>query len=292
MGSKRNKNRRSRRVFHGNKYSKTPESLKGSRSLGPSSLQIDTEMEELHTASSKKIKLDHQFDKEINKDFFFLMHTSVLFHLLTVVGVCPDCHSDKLILKHDKTKKMGFALNSIIHCNNCKWEHNFKTSPSLEQCYTPCPKGYSVNSQVVVAFREIGRGYSAIKSFCTCMGMPQPFMPKVFTSIVHKITTAYESIASESMKNAAIETRGKPIDQGMMACQVTIDGTWQKRGHSSLHGVVVGTSREDKVIDCEVMSKHCKQCQVWSKKEGTAEYLEWKAEHICKINHLKSSGAI
>ena len=72
------------------------------------------------------------------------------------------------------------------------------------------------------------------------MGMPQPFMPKVFTSIVHKITTAYESIASESMKNAAIETRGMPIDQGMMDWQVSIDGTWQRRGHSSLQGVVVG----------------------------------------------------
>ena len=172
MGSKRNKNRRSRRVFHGNKYSKTPESLKRPRSLGPSSLQIDTEMEELHTASRKKIKLDHQFDKKINKDFFFLMHTSVLFHLLTVVGVCPDCHSDKLILKHDETKKMGFALNFIIHCNNCKWEHNFKTSPSLEQCYTPGPKGYSVNSQVVVAFREIGRGYSAINHFALAWECP------------------------------------------------------------------------------------------------------------------------
>ena len=82
--------------------------------------------------------------------------------------------------------------------------------------------------------------------------------PAFHAKSVHKITTAYEGIASESMKNAAIETRGKPIDQGMMACQVTIDGTWQKRGHSSLRGVVVGISREGKGIDCEVLSKHCK----------------------------------
>ena len=285
MGSKRNKNRRSRRAFDGNQYSKIPESL---NSLGLSSQPIDTEMEELHTESCKKIKSDHQFDSEIHKDFFFLTHTSILFHLLAVVGVCPDCLSDKLILKHDETKKMGLARNFIIHCNNSKWEHNFKTSLSLEQCYTPGRKGNSVNSQVAVAFREIGKCYNAIKSFCTSMGMLQPFMPKVFTSFVHKITTAYEKIASESMKNAAIETRGNPIDQGMMDCQVTIDGTWQKEGHSSLHGVVVGISREGKIIDCEVVSKHCKQCQVRSKKEGIAEYLERTAEHICKIHHIKS----
>ena len=211
-----------------------------------------------------------------------------MFHLLAVVGVCPDCHSDKLILKHDETKKMGPARNFNIHCNNSKWEHNFKTSLSLEQCYAPGPKGYSVNSQVVVAFRKIGKGYNAIKSFRTSMGMLQPFMPKVFASIVHRITTTNESIASESMKYAAIAARGKPIDQGLTDCQVTIDGTWRKEGHSSLHGVVVGISGEGKGIDCEVMSKHCIQGQVRSKKEGIAEYLEWTAEHIRKIYHLKS----
>ena len=40
------------------------------------------------------------------------------------------------------------------------------------------------------------------------------------------------------------------------------------------------------------MSKHCKRCQVWSKKEGITEYLKCKAEYICKINHVKSSGAM
>ena len=96
-------------------------------------------------------------------------------------------------------------------------------------------------------------------------------MPKVSMSIFDKLETAYESIASKSMKCGAAETRGIPIDQGMMDCQIASDGTWQTRGHSSLHGVVVAMSKEGKVIDCKVMSKHCKQCQIWSKKEGAAE---------------------
>ena len=292
MGNKKNKNRRTRRSFHGNQHPKTPEALKRPLCLGPSNQRSETEMEKLNTASSKILKLDYQLDRETHDDFFLFMHTSVLFHLLAVVGICPDCHSDKLILSRDETKKMGLALSFIILCNSCKWEHNFETSPSVEHCYTPGPKGYSVNTQAVLAFREIGKGYDAIKSFCTCMGMPQPFMPKVFMSIVDKLKTAYESIASKSMKCGAAETRGIPIDQGMIDSQIAIDGTWQKRGHSSLHGVVVAMSKEGKVIDCEVMSKHCKQCQIWSKKEGTAEYLKWKAEHICKINHTKSSGAM
>ena len=32
-------------------------------------------------------------------------------------------------------------------------------------------------------------------------------------------------------------------------CQVTIDGTWQKRGYASLNGAVIAASKEGKVID-------------------------------------------
>ena len=169
-------------------------------------------MEELYTASNKELKLGHQLDREVHEDFFSFVNTSVFYHLLAVFGIWPDWHSNKLILTHDETKKMGLALSFIMNCNICKWGHNFKASHSLEHCYTPGPKGYSVNTQAVLAFREIGKGFDAIELFCTCLGMPQPFMPKVFTK------TAYDSIASKSMKCGATETRGMPIGQGIIEC--------------------------------------------------------------------------
>ena len=93
------------------------------------------------------------------------------------------------------------------------------------------------------------------------------------------------------MANAASEVKvDKAAD--INDCQVAIDGTWQKRGFSSLNGAVVATSKEGKVMDYQVMSKHCMGCRIWKSREGTPEYDNWKASHICSINHQKSAGAM
>lgn len=31
---------------------------------------------------------------------------------------------------------------------------------------------------------------------------------------------------------------------------------------------------------------------MWTRKEGTDAYMQWKEGHVCKINHIKSSGAM
>ena len=75
-------------------------------------------------------------------------------------------------------------------------------------------------------------------------------------------------------------------------CSVTIDGTWQKRGFASLNGAVIAASSDGKIIDFQVMSKHCMGCRVWKRREGTPAYNEWSLNHNCQINHRKSAGAM
>ncbi|XP_076248018.1 uncharacterized protein LOC143187664 [Calliopsis andreniformis] len=74
---------------------------------------------------------------------------------------------------------------------------------------------------------------------------------------------------------------------------VSGDGTWRKRGFSSLFGVatVIG-NLTGKVIDIVVKSAYCKVCEVWEKKIGTNEYEEWLDQHVteCKANHEGSAG--
>lgn len=61
---------------------------------------------------------------------------------------------------------------------------------------------------------------------------------------------------------------------------VSGDGSWQKRGFSSLFGVttLIGWLT-GKIIDIVVKSKYCKTCEFWKKKEETAEYEEWIKSH-------------
>ena len=64
---------------------------------------------------------------------------------------------------------------------------------------------------------------------------------------------------------------------------VSCDGTWQKRGFTSLYGIVFIIAHETgKVLDYHVMSKECEGCRKWEGKDKTSqEYIEWKQKHKC-----------
>jgi len=46
---------------------------------------------------------------------------------------------------------------------------------------------------------------------------------------------------------------------------VSTDGAWQKRGHTSLNGLV-NTICEGMCLDYEVLSNYCRDCRMWYKK--------------------------
>ena len=93
------------------------------------------------------------------------------------------------------------------------------------------------------------------------------------------------------MKKAAAQE--KVLSQGFSGLTVSGDGTWKRRGFSSLLGVssLIGW-KTGKVVDLEVKSKFCKKCEDKKGTEETAEFDEWYTEHEqkCDRNHEGSSG--
>lgn len=72
------------------------------------------------------------------------------------------------------------------------------------------------------------------------------------------------------------------------------DGTWKKRGFSSLFGVckLIG-SLTDQVIDAVVKSSYCQSCIYWkNKNKNIEEYAAWYEQHQenCSVNHSGSAG--
>lgn len=76
-------------------------------------------------------------------------------------------------------------------------------------------------------------------------------------------------------------------------CRVSIDGSWQNRGHASHNGVVTCISK-GKCIDQQTLMKYCRQCKSWEKKKKDPYYQQWFDSHQqkCKINHTGSSGSM
>ena len=100
---------------------------------------------------------------------------------------------------------------------------------------------------------------------------------------------AAKAVAITSIKRAAAEQK-----QHRQDCTVSVDGTWQKRGHASHNGVVTVISTDTgKCLDAEVMSNICKGCHSWQGKDKTsARYLQWQADHKCLANHTGSAASM
>ena len=81
------------------------------------------------------------------------------------------------------------------------------------------------------------------------MNMAKPLAIASFNGINNNLHQTYIHIAFQSMKSAASEVR-MSIEPGasegdIVGCQVSIDSSWYKRGHSSMNGFVSAISTEN-----------------------------------------------
>ena len=213
------------------------------------------------------------------------MDLSILFGVFDNILKCPDC-GEEMKSHVDMRKKHGYAHYISLQCVACDWKYCFNTSKKQGQ-------SYEVNVRAVLAFREIGKGHSAMTTFSKVLNMPAPPRRANFTKIQNKkLLPAVKQCANDSMVNNAMHVR-EIIENDAGECGISIDGTWEKRGYSSHNGVVTAISLDTKkCLDVEVMSDKCQQCLKWSKKQNDPKYEEWKANHQCKINHTGSSGSM
>ena len=74
---------------------------------------------------------------------------------------------------------------------------------------------------------------------------------------------------------------------------VSGDGTWHKRGFSSLFGVTSLIEHfTGRIIDVLVKSSYYEACEPWKDKKNTDEYEEWYETYkeTCLVNHEGSAG--
>ena len=101
-------------------------------------------------------------------------------------------------------------------------------------------------------------------TFTTMMNMPPPLSHQSYNDINLSLHNIYEKAAKESMLAGVndLKEKGNVSTDEPLDTDIGIDGSWQKRGHSSLNGIVTSVARENKkVIDYKVYtSKSCKSC--------------------------------
>ena len=148
--------------------------------------------------------------------------------------------------------------------------------------------------------RTIGQGYSSLEKFTASMNMPRPMTQSNFNAAVNKMTKVVVDIAESTIADAAKQLRttaGMNNDEGILDVGVSCDGTWQRRGYSSLNGSFTAISLDSgKVLDTKVMSRYCKSCKNKEplRKENIENFNKWYEKHKqnCQLNHTGSAGAM
>ena len=251
---------------------------------------------------SRKRKLKESLNQSVaslnqldEDDYYLFINFKILKQSLETSLACPECHQSKMQLINNHDARMGFANHLKLLCSHCNFENSFFTSKQSEKQASKQGRNmFEVNIRSVIAFREIGRGFESVSTFARCMNMCSISDP-TYRNINDKLYNAYAIAANESMRKAADEVASSSTfpthESGISMARAKIDGAWQKRGHSSANGVITVTIG-NKCVDTYVLSKHCKQCEIWERRHGTPQYDAWKNDHVCSVNHTASSGAM
>ncbi|GBO31212.1 hypothetical protein AVEN_275483-1 [Araneus ventricosus] len=98
--------------------------------------------------------------------------------------------------------------------------------------------GYDINTRLVYGMRCIGKGKCVVRTLCAIMNLPPP--PVKVERLNYSLYRALSSSCSKSILKAVEGT----VSRNDNARDITeaLDGTWQKRGHTSINGVITVTS--------------------------------------------------
>ena len=130
----------------------------------------------------------------------------------------------------------------------------------------------------------------SIEKFNFGMNLPKPMTRANYNKMSHMIRDACKETAVETMNEAAHNLKK---DDALTDVAISADGSWQRRGFSSLNGFVSAISMDSgKVLDIQPMSRFCKSCSVHEKLKNSdlVAYNSWKAKHTnCRVNYHGSS---
>ncbi|GFU94654.1 uncharacterized protein TNCV_732901 [Trichonephila clavipes] len=138
------------------------------------------------------------------------------------------------------------------------------------------------------------KGFAGAFKFCSTLNLPRLTKTayKNQEAKLLKVVQVVQEVAEESMIKAATEIVEKQqnLSSDIVKCGISVDGTWQRRGYTSMNGCVAAISVDTgKVLDIEVMSSYCPTCKRLQTMPRNFEYESLKADHICQCNFTGSS---
>ncbi|KAL7304249.1 hypothetical protein TKK_0003443 [Trichogramma kaykai] len=235
--------------------------------------------------AKKREKIFMEIKIPIDDVQYRIIDINILFPMLERALCCVTCKG-KVKLSEQSLRGLGFQIN--VKCSDCQRELSVDSSQKIGTM----SNAYEINRRSVLMIRALGHGHTGLETLCGLMDTLPPVTQSHFDTINSQLCQASKSVADFSMREAVKEELN--ATEGEEGLTVSGDGSWRKRGFSSLQGVstIIGNQTK-KVLDVSIKNKYCPACN--SKKnldKDSEEYREWFESHKpnCTANHEGSSG--
>ena len=239
-----------------------------------------------------------------------IIESTLLNDCVKKSSICGHCcnQDSNMILNENVFERCGLAESLFFQCDKCFHKTNFTTSKVVSDNYHKHRKPYDVNVRSVYASQSIGVGRAGLEKLCAAFDLPAPVSKTPYNVIMKNIVEKSCKL-SEDLMNAAAnrlidiaikeypEYRHVQNDGTFLTeAAVTVDGTWQRRGHCSKIGVVFVISVvTGEVLDYDVKSMICHECVSHKNDDRLSQaFIDWYSVHkdYCFINHVGSSDSM
>lgn len=207
------------------------------------------------SASAKKLKvaIEDQVTEDLHKHYRIIDFLLVFSTIATLVK-CIKCDGK---VNFHSTKKEGLGFNIKVSCESCKLNTNVPSSARINSGV------YEVNYQFAFVMRMLGLGLAGCEKFCGLMDLSSSFLSSsTYNDYMKKMCSTVNEIANRFFLSAIKEEKAATAKEKNTKDEdeltVSGDGTWKKRGFSSLFGVtsLIGFFT-GKVLDIFVKSSYC-----------------------------------
>ena len=298
--------KRKKGLFHGNRFTQARKSPVAADSSQGSTADGNVEKETVDASALKLLLLASESDNcssdgsdcstsesdgECDENDLCtsrrIIDLAPLQDLIRTAAVCRECGVGDLDLQ--ESSRSGLASHVSLVCSNCKAETSSVLAKKSEK-----GKFYEINRQAVFAARCIGKGKQGLTTLCSALSMPKPMANNAFDCHRRALASASEVVLKKCLDQAAshLQSGDEPADVA-----VTVDGTWMRRGFSSLYGIVFVIAWETgQVLDFCVLSRHCHACKLWAAKRRNETISQnvwqaWKDAHASTCSNTTNSSA-
>ncbi|CAK9829653.1 hypothetical protein ANTRET_LOCUS6952 [Anthophora retusa] len=233
------------------------------------------------SSSAKKIKATSA-DVIINFTHCYRITEFIsVFTAISDISVCKTCKR-KQTFGETGSRGLGFKIAVTCACGTVL----INSGPFVNN-------SFEINRRIVFVMRLLGVARKGINIFCGMMDLGCELSVRANDGIIQHIHTAVRKMYNDTCHKAVEEEKqyNEKKEQPVTNLKVSGDGSWKKRGFSSLYGVttLIGYNT-GKVIDLLVKSSYCQTCTFYKNDKKNPEYLEHKEDGLCTINHSGSLG--